>query len=77
MRQDRTIQASIFDLFAEHEIGHELKAMSSWLDENPAPAALVSKDLPALGRQGEAINRTVLLSARAERIRNRRRHQAR
>ena len=28
MRQDRIIQASIFDLFSEHEIGRELKAMS-------------------------------------------------
>ena len=25
MRQDRIIQASIFDLFSEHEIGRELK----------------------------------------------------
>ena len=28
MRQERTVQASIFDLFAGHEIGRELKAMS-------------------------------------------------
>ena len=28
MRQERTVQASIFDLFADHEIGQELKAMS-------------------------------------------------
>ena len=26
MRQERTVQASIFDLFAEHEIGRELRA---------------------------------------------------
>ena len=32
MRQERTVQASIFDLFADHEIGRELKAMSQWLD---------------------------------------------
>ena len=32
MRQQRTIQASPFDLFAGHEIGLELKAMSGWLD---------------------------------------------
>lgn len=31
MRQERTVQASIFDVFATHEIGHELKAMSRWL----------------------------------------------
>ena len=34
MRQERTVQASIFDLFAEHEIGRELRAMSLWLDEH-------------------------------------------
>ena len=49
MRQERTIQASIFDLFAEHEIGRELKAMSDWLDNNPALAAWVAKDLRRLG----------------------------
>jgi IS5 family transposase len=32
MRQERTVQASIFDLFAEHEIGRELSAMSQWLE---------------------------------------------
>ena len=36
MRQERTVQASIFDLFAGHEIGRELKAMSQWLDEHRA-----------------------------------------
>ena len=34
MRQERTVQASIFDLFAGHEIGRELKAMSAWLDDH-------------------------------------------
>jgi len=34
MRQERTVQASIFDVFATHEIGRELKAMSLWLDEH-------------------------------------------
>lgn len=28
MRQERTVQGSIFDLFAEPEIGRELEAMS-------------------------------------------------
>ena len=32
MRQDRTVQATIFEVFAQHEIGCELKAMSQWLD---------------------------------------------
>ncbi len=34
MRQERAVQASLFDLFAAHEIGRELKAMSQWLDEH-------------------------------------------
>src|SRR6202171_3768779 len=57
MRQERTVQASIFDLFARHEIGHELKAMSQWLDEHPALVTLVAGDLrrhglKKTGRQG-------------------------
>jgi len=28
MRQERIIQATIFEVFAEHEIGRELKAIS-------------------------------------------------
>ena len=32
MRIKRTIQSSIFDIFAGHQIGRELKAMSAWLD---------------------------------------------
>ena len=31
MRQERTVQASIFDVFARHEIGHELQAITQWL----------------------------------------------
>ena len=45
MRQERTIQSSLFDLFAGHEIGRELKAMSGWLDEHPELVALVAQDL--------------------------------
>jgi IS5 family transposase len=29
MREKRTVRSSIFDLFASHEIGRELKAMSA------------------------------------------------
>jgi IS5 family transposase len=32
MREKRTVQSSIFEQYAEHEIGRELKAMSDWLD---------------------------------------------
>jgi transposase, IS5 family len=57
MRQERTVQSSIFDLFAGHEIGRELKAMSQWLDEHPALIRLVAEDLrrhgvKETGRQG-------------------------
>jgi transposase, IS5 family len=34
MRQEPTVQASIFDLFAHHEIGRDLKAMWQCLDEH-------------------------------------------
>jgi IS5 family transposase len=34
MPEERTVQASLFDLFADHEIGRELKAMSQWPDEH-------------------------------------------
>jgi IS5 family transposase len=69
MRQERTVQASIFDLFAGHEIGRELKAMSAWLDEHRELASLVATDLPRhgvkpTGRQGlpaESVLRCALL----------------
>ena len=69
MRQERTVQASVFDLFATHEIGHELKAMSRWLDEHRDLLGLVVRDLgrhgvKATGRQGlsaEAVLRCALL----------------
>jgi transposase, IS5 family len=69
MRQERTVQASIFDLFAGHEIGRELKAMSAWLDDHRELAGLVAADLrqegvKATGRQGlpaEAVLRCAVL----------------
>ena len=45
MRQERTVQATLFDLFAEHEIGRELKAMSQWLDEHRQLLGSVADDL--------------------------------
>jgi len=45
MRQERTVQASIFDLFAGHEIGRELKATSQWLDGHGELIGLVAEDL--------------------------------
>jgi transposase, IS5 family len=69
MRQERTVQASIFDLFAGHEIGRELKAMSAWLDDHRELASLVATDLrrhgvKPTGRQGlpaESVLRCALL----------------
>src|SRR5437762_1876787 len=43
MRQERIIQASIFDVFAAHEIGRELKAISQWLDEHRRVLGVVSR----------------------------------
>ena len=69
MRQERTVQASIFDVFAGHEIGRELKAMSEWLDARRTLLGLVAENLRrdgvrATGRQGlpaEAVLRCALL----------------
>jgi IS5 family transposase len=49
MRQERTVQASIFDRFAGHEIGRELQAMSAWLDDHRALLGLVAADLRGHG----------------------------
>jgi hypothetical protein len=35
MRQERIIQATVFEVFAEHEIGRELKGISQWLGRAP------------------------------------------
>jgi IS5 family transposase len=69
MRQERTVQASIFDLFAEHEIGRELQAISHWLDAHCDVLGQVAedlrrRDLKETGRQGlpaEAVLRCALL----------------
>src|SRR6185437_15737231 len=69
MRQERIIQASVFDVFAAHEIGRELKVVSRWLDEHRSLLYLVIGDLrrhgiQETGRQGlpaEAVLRCALL----------------
>jgi transposase, IS5 family len=69
MRQERTVQSSIFDLFAGHEIGRELKAMSAWLDAQRGLSGLVAADLrrhgvKETGRHGlpaEAVLRCAVL----------------
>ena len=45
MRQERTVQATIFEVFAGHQIGCELKGMSGWLDGQRALISLVASDL--------------------------------
>src|SRR5580692_12434416 len=67
MRQERTVQGTLFDIFAEHEIGRELKAMSQWLDEHRDVLGLVVADLRRhglkdTGRHGLAVE-TVLRCA--------------
>lgn len=32
MRQKRTAQATIYQVFSDHELGRELQTMSEWLD---------------------------------------------
>ena len=45
MRQERTVQATLFDVFAAHEIGRERKQISCRLDEHRHLLSLVSGDL--------------------------------
>ncbi len=45
MRKKRTNQASIFDLFSNHDIGKELKAMSERLDRDREMLDWVARDL--------------------------------
>jgi transposase, IS5 family len=69
MRQERITQASLFDIFATHEIGRELKQISHWLDQHRPLLRLVSNDLRRdgvreTGRRGlpaEAVLRCALL----------------
>jgi transposase, IS5 family len=49
MRQERTVQATIFEVFAQHEIGCELKTMSQWLDGQRVLIGLVAADLRRQG----------------------------
>jgi IS5 family transposase len=69
MRQERTIQATIFEVFAQHEIGCEIKAMSQWLDGQRQLTSVVAGDLRRggvheTGRRGlpaESVLRCALL----------------
>lgn len=45
MRKKRTVQSSIFDLYSDHEIGKELKAISEFIDAHPQFLEWVEIDL--------------------------------
>src|SRR3989442_7783431 len=69
MRQERTVQATVFEVFARHEIGCELRTISQWLDRQLALVSLMAGDLRRhglheTGRHGlpaEAVLRSALL----------------
>ena len=69
MRQKRTAQSSIYEVFAGHELGRELDAMSRWLDEHREVLEWVASDVcrdavNATGRSGlsvESVLRCALL----------------
>jgi transposase, IS5 family len=76
MRQERSVQASIFDVFAGHEIGRELKAMWAWLDAHWALLGLgrrvcAARVVKETGRQGlpaEAVLHCALLKQYRQRL---------
>jgi IS5 family transposase len=49
MRPERTAQATIFEVFARHEIGCALQAISQWLDGQRPLVSLVAGDLRRQG----------------------------
>ena len=69
MRKKHTVQNSIFHFYADHEIGHELQAISNWLDTHPEILDWVEADLQPLpvtdcGRKGlpvESVLRCAIL----------------
>jgi len=69
MRQERAVQATIFEVFAGHQIGCDLKAISGWLDGQRTLISLVAsglrrEGLRQTGRRGlpaETVLRCALL----------------
>ena len=60
MREKRTVQTTIFHLFADHTIGRELQTISDWLDAHPevldwVEADLCPKPVQAVGRKGISV----------------------
>ncbi len=52
MRNKRTVQSSIFELYCDHEIGLELKAMSEFLDRHVEILEWASTDMQVKGFHG-------------------------
>jgi IS5 family transposase len=69
MREKHTVQRSIFEHYAEHEIGLELQSMSGWLDQNMdlldgVAADINPRNVEDTGRKGlsvESVLRCALL----------------
>ena len=64
MRQKHNPQTSIFEIFAEHETGQQLKVISRILDDNPvildlAHACFVTPDKKETGRKGFSVDSIV------------------
>ena len=49
MRKKRTAQASIYEVFARHDIGRELQTMSDWLDQHREVLDWVARDVRCRG----------------------------
>ena len=49
MREKHTVQSSIFELYADHDFGRELQAMSEWLDGHPV---LLNPVMADIGNRG-------------------------
>lgn len=45
MREKRTVQVSLYELFADHDLGRELQTMSDWLDAHREVLTPVMNDL--------------------------------
>ena len=57
MRETHTAQRSIFQTATDHEIAHELKRMSDWLDKHPELLDRVAEDLQSGGGVGAGSQR--------------------
>ncbi|MGD8911637.1 MAG: transposase [Candidatus Thiodiazotropha sp.] len=63
MRETRTAQTSLFDVYAQHKFGEFLRQLSEHLDDHPELLNLIAEDfqfkeLKATGRKGLSIEST-------------------